>query len=221
MASGTTSKYKAIIFDMDGTLTESMYVWRGVFKNFIRKHNLKVPEKLEGIPEYPLGWSADLLLDQLPGRTREDVVLEMLDLVDYHYATDVQVKTDAPELVRRLREKGYKLAIATATQMKYAKTAIKRLGYESMFDVILSTHDLGVGKDKAECFERIAGILGCKTEECVMFEDALHAVKSAKAAGMAVCAIEDYYAWRQRDEIKSTADRYLTCYRELLEEMDA
>lgn len=220
MVSGTTSKYKAIIFDMDGTLTDSMYIWRGVFKDFIRIHNLRMPDKLVGVPEYPLGWSADLLMEQLPDRTREDVGQEMLGLVNQHYATDARVKTDAPELVQRLREKGYILAIATATQLKYANTVLTRLGYDQMFDLIVSSQEVGVGKDQAEFFVRVAGMLGVRPEECVMFEDALHAIKSAKAAGMTVCAIEDYYAWRQKDEIMKTADRYLTCYRELLDEME-
>lgn len=220
MVSGTTSKYKAIIFDMDGTLTDSMYIWRGVFKDFIRIHNLRMPDKLVGVPEYPLGWSADLLMEQLPDRTREEVGQEMLGLVNQHYATDARVKTDAPELVQRLREKGYILAIATATQLKYANTVLTRLGYDQMFDLIVSSQEVGVGKDQAEFFVRVAGMLGVRPEECVMFEDALHAIKSAKAAGMTVCAIEDYYAWRQKDEIMKTADRYLTCYRELLDEME-
>ena len=177
MESGMISKYKAIIFDMDGTLIESMYIWRGVFREFIRKYSLKVPEMLKGIPEFTLGRAADHLMEQLPGWSRDDIVLEMMELINLHYATDVPVKADAPELVRRLKEKGYTLAIATATPLRYAMTAIRRLGYEEMFDLIVSTEEIGMGKDKAECFVRIADMLGCKIEECVMFEDALYAIK--------------------------------------------
>lgn len=220
MVSGTTSKYKAMIFDMDGTLTDTMFAWRGVFREFIKKHGLTVPEQLEGVPEYPGSWAAKLWMDQIPERTLEDVVGELVHMVDWHYANDAQVKTDAPELVRRLREKGYKLAVATATQLKYANTALNRLGYTEMFDLITSVEEIGVGKNSPEFFKRVAERLGVQPEECVMFEDALHAIKSAKQAGMRVVAIEEYYSWREREEIRALADRYLTCYAELLEEME-
>lgn len=216
-----TSRYKAVLFDMDGTLVDSMYAWRGVFREFICKHSMETPEKLIGIPECPIGRAAELLKEQFPDRTVENIISEMLDMIDRHYATDARAKTDAPELVRRLKGKGFVLAIATATQLKYANTVISRLGYDKAFDLIVSNQEVGASKDQPEFFIRVAETLGFRPEECVVFEDALYAMKSAKAAGLKVCAIEDYYAWRHKEEIQKTADLYLACYRDLLDEMDS
>ena len=217
-----TSRYKAFIFDMDGTIIDSMYAWRGVYKEFLKNHALNTPEELIGIPEYPVGWAAKLVADQLEKldtpMSYDEAVEDMYQLVDKHYATDAKARPGAVEFLKRLKEHGYLVALATATPLKYAETAIKRLGFEGLFDLKLSNDEIGIGKSDLQYFGRVAEMLGVKTEECVIFEDAVYSIRAAKAAGFTVCAIEDYYAWRDCEEIKSLADRYISCYAELLEE---
>ncbi len=213
-----TSKYKAIAFDMDGTLIDSMYAWRGVFREFIRNHGFTMPDEIVGVPEYPVGWAAKLLEDQLGDMTVAEAIEEMYRLVDAHYATDTCARPGAMELVKRLKEEGYTLAVATATPLRYANTALKRLGFDGLFDLVVSDEELGAGKGETVFFTRLADMLHVKPEEILMFEDAYYSIRTAKEAGLGVCAIEDYYAWRERDQIRALADRYISCYADLLEE---
>ena len=216
------SRFKAVIFDMDGTLIDSMYAWRGVFREYIRNNGFDVPEEIEGTPEYPVGWTAKLLKDQLealnPPVSYDEAVEAMYRLVDAHYASDTEARPGALEFVRRLKERGMTVAVATATPIRYAATALKRLGFDGLFDLFVSDEEVGCGKGDEAYFQRVADLLGVKKEECLIFEDAAYSIRAAKKAGFAVCAIEDYYAWRDKEEIRSIADRYLSCYADILEE---
>jgi len=216
------SKYKAVIFDMDGTLIDSMYAWRGVFREFIRNHGFETPKEIVGVPEYPVGWTAKLLLDQLaamePPMSYEEAVEEMYSLVDVHYAHDAQARPGAIEFVGRLKDRGCTVAVATATPLRYANTALKRLGFDGLFDLVVSDEEVGCGKNSEEYFKRVADRLGMQMEDCLIVEDAVYSIRKAKMAGFDVLAIEDYYAWRDKEEICSLADRYLACYADILEE---
>ena len=216
------SRYKAVIFDMDGTLIDSMYAWRGVFREYIRNNGFTVPEEIEGIPEYPVGWAAKQLKDQLealnPPVSYEEAVEDMYKLVDAHYAVDTEARPGAIEFVKRLKERGMVVAVATATPIRYAGTALTRLGFDGLFDLFVSDEEVGCGKNDEAYFQRVAAMLGVKKEECLIFEDAAYSIRAAKKAGFAVCAIEDYYAWRDKEEIRAIADRYLSCYADILEE---
>lgn len=217
-----TSTYKAMIFDMDGTLIDSMYAWRGVFREFLDKYELQTPAELVGVPEYPVGWTAKLVADQLAKlpepMTVGEAVEEMYRMVGAHYATGTLARPGAIEFIERLKEHGYIVAIATATPLRYADIALKRLGFDGMFDLVVSNDEIGMGKQDERYFGWVADKLGVKMEECVIFEDAVYSIRAAKKAGFKVCAIEDYYAWRDKEEILSLADRYIACYADLLEE---
>ena len=216
------SRYKAVIFDMDGTLIDSMYAWRGVFREYIRNKGLRTPEAIVGVPEYPVGWTAKLLVDQLekltPPVSYEEAVEDMYKLVNAHYASDTEARPGAIEFVKRLKERGMIVAVATATPIRYAGTALNRLGFDGLLDLFVSDEEVGCGKGDEAYFQRVADRLGVKKEECLIFEDAAYSIRAAKKAGFAVCAIEDYYAWRDKEEIRSIADRYLSCYADILEE---
>ena len=162
-----TSRFKAAIFDMDGTLIDSMYAWRGVFREFLDKYELKTPEELVGVPEYPVGWAAKLVADQLEKLPRPGAI----------------------EFVKRLKEHGFRVAVATATPLRYAYTALSRLGFEGLFDLVISNDELGLSKHDEGYFRKVADKLGVKMEECVIFEDAVYSIRAAKKAGFTICAI--------------------------------
>ncbi len=216
------SRFKAVIFDMDGTLVDSMYAWRGVYCEYIRNNGFVTPEEIVGVPEYPVGWAAKLLEDQLEALDKpvsyEEAVEAMYQLVNDHYAKDTEARPGALEFVKRLKERGLRVAVATATPLRYANTALNRLGFAEHLDLAVSDEEVGCGKSSDGYFKWVAEKLGVDAKDCLIVEDAAYSIKAAKQAGFTVLAIEDYYAWRQKDEIQALADRYLSCYADILEE---
>ena len=212
-----TSGCKAAIFDMDGTLLNSMRFWRLVGLEYLVAHDLPVPE-----------WPASRLFGT-SGRATVTHVLEengvLYDdaaLVDElerrmakYYQGDVRPKPGVVELLEALRDRGIPCAVATATPKAIASAALDRHGLLKYFRFVTDGYELGTSKSDPEYFRAAAGRLDARPEECWMFEDALYAIRGAKAAGMRVCVIEDVTAW-QREEIQSLADIYVSSFAELL-----
>lgn len=213
--------YDAAIFDMDGTLLDSMRYWRYTTLEYLLAHRLPVkPEDLLVMQDT----SSRKLLFEIAARdgfeigTRKEVVTELEGYMHRHYQHDVALKNDnVRELLRRLKDSGMKLCVATAAPREYACTAFRRLEILDFFEFVTDIYEFGMEKTRPEYFDIVAKRLGTTAEKCVVFEDALYAMKSAKGAGCAVVAIEDITARNDREEIIRTADVYVKDYSELWE----
>jgi len=211
--------YDAAIFDMDGTLLDSMRYWRYTTLEYLLAHRLPVkPEDLLVMQDT----SSRKLLFDIAERdgfeigTRKEVVTELEGFMHRHYQYDTQLKNDnVPELLQRLKDNGMKLCVATAAPREYACTAFKRLGILDCFEFVTDIYEFDMEKSNPEYFGVVARRLGTVPERCVVFEDALYAMESAKAAGCAVVAIEDITARKQKDRIAEVADVYVKDYSEL------
>ena len=210
-----TSRFKAMIFDMDGTLIDSMLVWRTVWREYIEKYGIKTPAELVGQSDYGCMKSCGLIAAQ-EGRERDAVYAEMRALIRAHYMTDIQPKPHAAELLASLKAEGYTVGVATATLRDMAYPALERHGLTKHLDFFCDVDEIGLSKSEPEFFVRAAALAGAEPEECVMFEDAVYAMRSAKAAGMSVVAIEEPMSCRDREEILSLADRYVLSWDEVI-----
>ena len=213
--------YDAAVFDMDGTLLDSMRYWRYTTLEYLLAHRLPVkPEDLLVMQDT----SSRKLLFDIAERDgyeiapRKEVVTELEGYMHRHYQYDVALKNDnVCELLQRLKDSGMKLCVATAAPREYACTAFKRLGIIDFFEFVTDIYEFEMEKSNPEYFDVVAKRLGTTADKCVVFEDALYAMKSAKAAGCGVVAIEDITARKDKDEIIRTADVYVKDYSELWE----
>ena len=105
------------------------------------------------------------------------------------------------------------MCVATAAPRALCSVALERLGLRPYFEFVTDSYEVGLSKSDPAYFPAVARRLGCATEDCWVFEDALHAMESAKAAGMRVCAVADYTAEPQLDAILSVADAFISDYR--------
>ena len=211
-------EFKGAIFDMDGTLLDSMRYWRLGSIEYLLAHQLPVPDEiyanlfhqstmrqlkraLEGLG---LPFDGETIWREVCGRMRR------------HYLEDIKPKPLVREYLEALREAGVRMCVATASPRDYACAALARHGLHGYFDFITDENGVGLTKRDEAFFHRLADRLGVPMADCVMFEDALYSIRTAKSAGIRVYAIEDESMCNDREEITKLADRRVMGYAELL-----
>lgn len=210
------------IFDMDGTLLDSMYVWDTVGETVLRRHGIAAPDGLrEAMRDKTVEEVARYFRALGAQASAEQLIREINDVPYEKYLREVQPKPGAEAFLRRLHRQGTPMCVVSSTDAASIRAAFDRLHLTELFDFLLSTSDFGSGKDKPEIFRAAARRLGGKPEETVVFEDALYAVRTAKAAGFPVVALEDRRAAAEKPELERLADVYLPDLRAFPWEEDA
>ena len=203
-------RIRGAIFDVDGTLLDSMFIWDTIGETYLRsigyqpKENLNETFKNMSLRQaaryYQTEYGVTLSIDQIM-----DGVNAMLER---YYRFEVPLKPGVAELLERLRQSGVKLCIATATDRHLVEAALDRCGVLSCFGEIFTCNEVGHGKDEPDIFEEALRFLGTEKAETVVFDDALYAVRTAKEAGFPVAAVYDSHE-KAQDQIRMLADVYL------------
>jgi HAD superfamily hydrolase (TIGR01509 family) len=201
-------RWKGAIFDLDGTLVDSMPVWNDFGKYYLNMRGIEAPAGLHDVLKpMSLLQAAQYFREQFGlGDTQEEILAQFNVMLKRQYRDNVPLKPHVLPMLNRLREAGIKLCIATATDRNLAESALVRLGVAGFFDFVLTCTDVGCGKDDSLIFCKALAMLGTKKDETIVFEDALHAIRTAKEAGFAVVGVYDESAAADADEIKKIAD---------------
>jgi len=202
---------EAAIFDLDGTLTDSMYIWNEAPKALVRRFGGTPPEDLaEAIKEMGRREASEYMIQTFHlNCTPEQVMEGVNNLVTAEYRNRVPMKPGADKLLARLTELGVPCAIATASESFQAREAMERLGLWRHFRFALSSIQYG-SKTRPDIYREAARRLGSAPEHTLVFEDALHAARSAKAGGFLVAGIYDSSAQRDQDAMKHICGWYLS-----------
>ena len=208
-----------IIFDLDGTLIDSMPVWRGTGSGFLKNHNFPVPENLIEVVKTQTIWqTAEWFRTEL-GVPMEanDIVNEIVESVVEAYRHTIPLKDGAREYLEAMSEKGVKMCILTASEADYIMPALDRLDIRKYFSHVLTCTELGKFKDDGEAYLAAMELMGGTLENTVVFEDAYYAVKGAKSVGFPVYAVLDEVVREDDvDKIIAKADICIHSYKELL-----
>lgn len=205
---------KFCIFDMDGTLVNSMGYWQRMQEDYLASKNVDsdlADEVIEFVKPLPLLASVKVFIDRC-GITAapEHVMKEMLDIMDGYYRKNVEIKAGADAYLAALKKRGCHCCIASATEAHMVETCLTRLGIRERFDFLLSCADIGIGKDQPDIFLNAAQSLGAKVEETAVFEDSLQAGKTAKQAGFYLVAVYDENSAETWEELSALADEVIT-----------
>ena len=182
------------IFDMDGTLVDSMGYWQCLEREFLIRKG--VTDGLDDIlertkpltlPEAAAFFSEYCKLDGTP----EQLVDEVLSIMEEHYRTDVLLKPGVVAYLDKLKQQGVAMCVASATPPDLVRLCLERLGLEHYFSFLLSCVDVGAGKRQPDVFLEAARRLGAQPGETAVYEDSVYAVRTAHAAGFYVVAIHD------------------------------
>jgi len=213
-----TSGYKAAIFDMDGTLLDSMRYWRLGSLEYLIAHNLPIPDSILPVVFYRSGKIniVEALKTLGISPDQEQLQCEMLERMKQHYMNDVKPKEHALDYLKKLNAQGIRCCVATATTKDIAFKALERHGLNEYLEFIYDESDAGTNKNHVSYFQGVCDRLELPMEQCVMFEDAVYSMRTVKRTPMGLVAIEDYTNRNDREEIIALADRYIKGFHELL-----
>lgn len=182
------------IFDMDGTLVDSMGYWQTLEREFLISKG--ITEGLEEILEQtkPLTFPEAIALFathcNLEG-SHEQLAQEMLAIMEKHFREDIPLKPGVTAYLDKLKQRGVTMCVASATPLPLVHLCLERLGLAHYFSFMLSCVDVGVGKRHPDVYLESARRLGAAPAEIAVYEDAIYAVRTAHAAGFHVVAVHD------------------------------
>ncbi|MBQ3379229.1 MAG: HAD family phosphatase [Clostridia bacterium] len=209
---------KSAIFDMDGTVLDSMREWDNLSANHLLSLGVEPPADLtDTIKEMSLEDSLQYLMKRFGlWRTKEELLMQMREQIHIMYRDRVELKPYALKYLEKLKKDGIPFGIATATPKKYAEEALTRLGVYDLFDFVICEDDVGADKHSPDIYLEAARRLGTEPCDTAVFEDAPYAARTAKTAGFIVYVIEDKSFIKRKEELLALADKYVTGFDELL-----
>lgn len=199
------------IFDMDGTLVDSMQYWRNILSEYLNMPISKeYAEKIAAltvtdsiavtIKEYNLEKSAKVIFD------------EICEIMYHHYINDVEIKDGVVEYLKKLQKNNVRMCIASASPQFLIKTVIDKFNIADCFEFICSTEDGFADKRSPDIFLHCAEKFNSIPPETAVFEDSLTAIRAAVNANFHVVAIYDKIQDKYWDEITRTAHRAKLSY---------
>ena len=207
---------KGAIFDMDGTLLDTMPAWRTLCVRFVRSLGLE-PEADMQTQMKTLGYPKNreyLQAHYAPHMTLEQINEGMLQCMTDFYRNEAKLLPNVLELLDELKSRGVPMCVASATPKSMCEIALKASGIDHYFCDIFDVNSVGKNKNYPDIFEAACSRLGTAKEVTPVFEDAHYSIKTCKAAGFPVVAIRDSMEPLQ-DEIRELADVYVLSYAEM------
>lgn len=217
MRSRFEDNFDAVIFDMDGTILDSMSCWRRINADFLAEHGLEPPEEIRAdLMSTSNRVAARLYAKKFDlGMTMEQIMAEYQRLMARYYQSEVKPKPHIIKYLDHLKGLGKRVCVGTASPLSLACPALARHGLLERFEFVQSAFDLGVPKEEPAYYLIAADRLGLPARRCAMFEDALYAMRGAKAAGMWVLGIEEPVQKPFEAEIIAACDVYVRDFAEL------
>lgn len=212
-------KIKAAVFDLDGTLFDSMWLWKQIDYEFLSKRRgVAVPnDYMKCINHLSIMDTANYTIKRFGLKDKpQDLINEWLEMAKIAYQDKINLKPFAKSYLEKLQAEGVRLSVATSLSPDLACPALERSGVISFFDKIVTSDQVKRGKGFPDIYLKAINHTGFESPDCVVFEDILQGVKGAKMGGFLTVGVFDEESKPDLDEIKQTADIFINNFDELL-----
>lgn len=205
---------KAIIFDLDGTLIDSMNVWSDIDKEFFKMHDLPFEEDYQkeighkGLKEIAIYTKSRYNLKE----SEDEIVSIWLDMAKEAYAYKIPLKEGVKSFLEYLQSKNIKMGIATSNSLELTELVLKHHDIYKYFSKVVTVNELKTNKGSPDIYLHISDSFGLIPSECIVFEDLLTGVRTAKNAGYKVVGVKEKSSLDKEKEIKEIADLYISNY---------
>ena len=203
---------EAVIFDLDGTLIDSMWVWKQIDIDYLKERGFDLPDDLQCDVEGKSFTETALYFKErfnIPCAI-EEIKKTWYDMANHYYTHKISLKKGARDFLRALKNNNFTLGIGTSNNQILTKQILKTHNILHYFDAITTSCEVPAGKPSPDVFLKSAEKLGVLPKQCIVFEDTLAGVIAAKRAGMTVVAIADEASLPNKEEIMSLSDDYIT-----------
>ncbi len=201
----------AVIFDLDGSLVDSMWMWRQIDIEYLGKFGIELPEDLqEAIEGMSFSETAGYFKERfrLPDSIQQ-IKSDWNAMAWDKYSNEVPLKEGVDDFLEICREQGILLGIATSKSRELVQNIVSVHGLEDYFSCIMTGCDVAKGKPAPDIYLAVANELNVEPGRCLVFEDIIPGILAGKAAGMKVCAVEDAYSITVKEEKMLAADYYI------------
>lgn len=206
---------EAIIFDLDGSLVDSMWIWPKVDEIYMEKYKIRAPESFyQDIEGKSYTECAQYFLDTFPtlNCSLEEIKQEWTEMTLDLYMTSVILKPGALEFIEKMRRNGILLGIATSNTRELAEAALNSQKVAGYFSSVRTACEVAAGKPSPDVYLKVAEDLKVNPNKCLVFEDVPNGIAAGKNAGMEVCAVADDFSKSYEAEKRRLADYYITDY---------
>lgn len=212
---------EAVLFDLDGTVVDSMWIWKDIDIEYFKKCGIDLPpayqKEIEGLSFYETAvYTHD---NYIPWVSVETLMDDWNEMAYAYYANTVKTKEYVREFLEYLRSREFKIGIVTSNSRILCHTTLKNNGLLGYFDCIITGETEGAGKPFPDVYINCARGLGVSCDKCLVFEDLVNGIIAGNRAGMTTVAIYDEYSKYQWDEKCSIADYNIMSYKEIADEV--
>ncbi len=209
---------QAVIFDVDGSMVDSMWMWKRIDKEYLEKFGIPLPDTLQAEIE---GWSFYETAVYFKKRFGisdpvEKIMADWNDMAWEKYEKEVPLKSGIREFMQLCKGRGIKMGIATSNSRELMMTIERVHGLTEFISCIKTGSEVQKGKPEPDIYLAVAKELQVAPENCLVFEDLVAGILAGKRAGMKVCAVQDAYSMDSDNEKRNLADYYIEDYVQLM-----
>lgn len=210
-------QFDGFIFDMDGSLVDSMWVWTAIDREFLGRHGYRVPENFQkdlggmSLKEMSYYFKERFSIPLSP----EEIQEEWNRMAICKYQHEVDLKPGAETLLAWLRENHIKTGIATSNSRKLVEALLESLGLSGFFHAVITGDEVTKGKPDPEIYLRASRKMGTRPERCLVFEDIVPGLQAGLAAGMQVCSVWDRASAGKQEEKEALAHYSIRDFRDI------